>query len=279
MRSIELLLKRDMEIKIVSLPAGEDPDSYVHKYGREKFEELVKHAANFLEYQTAYYQSQGVFEDPGRAAEGIRDLVRPAALINDEKILKKTARTGEERKAVNLDLGEIKKNQVIDKAVPQEIYNLEKEIIELLLEGNIESNEFILKHLSEEEFFSDKHRMLVAKISEAVKKGSKVVAGSLIDQIEEENLKEYLLEITFEKYSISRNWDDIHPGPSREDVLFKYTVDTVKRFKVLQIELQLRENLKKLENSGMAESEKLLLDNMELEKQKKKIKEELDYKE
>jgi hypothetical protein len=163
--------------------------------------------------------------------------------------------------------------------VPQEIYNLEKEIIELLLEGNIESNEFILKHLSEEEFFSDKHRMLVAKISEAVKKGSKVVAGSLIDQIEEENLKEYLLEITFEKYSISRNWDDIHPGPSREDVLFKYTVDTVKRFKVLQIELQLRENLKKLENSGMAESEKLLLDNMELEKQKKKIKEELDYKE
>lgn len=305
MRSIELLLKKDMEIKIVSLPAGEDPDSFVNKYGREKFEELIKHAANFLEYQTAYYQSQGVFEDPARAAEGIRDLVRPAALINDElkrnlliksiakkfnlremlleseleKILKKTVRNEDERKSGAPGQAELKKNQEFDKAVPPEIYNLEKEIIELLLEGNSEVNEFILKHISEEEFFADEHRKLIVKINEAVKKDAKVVAGSLIDQIEEENLKEYLLEITFEKYSISRNWDDIHPGPSREKVLFKYTVDSVKRFKILQIEMQLRENMKRLENSGGEESKKLLMNKLELEKQKRRIKEELDYKE
>ena len=37
MRSIELLLKKDFEIKIVSLPQGEDPDSYVNNFGKESF--------------------------------------------------------------------------------------------------------------------------------------------------------------------------------------------------------------------------------------------------
>jgi len=42
MRSIEVLLKQDMEVKIVSLPEGEDPDSYVNKFGKDKFDDLVK---------------------------------------------------------------------------------------------------------------------------------------------------------------------------------------------------------------------------------------------
>ncbi len=84
MRSIELLLKRDFEIKIVSLPQGEDPDSYVNNYGKEKFDEMVKSAKNFLEYQSEYYESLGMFEDPAKTTEAIRDLVRPLALISDE---------------------------------------------------------------------------------------------------------------------------------------------------------------------------------------------------
>ena len=34
MRSIEILLKRDLDVKIVSLPKDEDPDSFVNKYGK-----------------------------------------------------------------------------------------------------------------------------------------------------------------------------------------------------------------------------------------------------
>ena len=84
MRSIEILLKRDMEVKIVSLPKGEDPDSYVNKYGKDEFEELIKKAENFLEYESKYYESQGKFNDPATAAEAIRELVKPVALISDE---------------------------------------------------------------------------------------------------------------------------------------------------------------------------------------------------
>ena len=88
MRSVELLLKRDMEIKIGSLPPGEDPDSYVNNFGKEKFEEFIRYAQNFMEYQSAYYESLGMFDDPAKTTEAVRELVKPAALINDE--LKRT---------------------------------------------------------------------------------------------------------------------------------------------------------------------------------------------
>ena len=78
MRSIELLLKQEMEVRVISLPKGEDPDSFVNNFGKEKFEELVKSAKNFLEYQTAFYESQGLLEDPMRLTEVIKELVKTA---------------------------------------------------------------------------------------------------------------------------------------------------------------------------------------------------------
>ncbi|HVO74048.1 MAG TPA: DNA primase [Ignavibacteriaceae bacterium] len=303
MRSIELLLKKEMEIKIVSLPSGEDPDSFVNKFGREKFEELIKHAENFLEYQTEYFQSQGLFDDPAKAAEAIRDLVKPAALISDElkrnlliksiakkfnlremlleaeleKILKATVKTADAENKRISEAREIRQSHAIDKNIPPEIYNLEKELIKLLLEGSNEVNQFIMQHLDPEEFCQESHRKLIEIINKNIRENSKVIAGSLIDKIQDENLKAYILEITFEKYSISKNWEEIYPGPSREKVLLKYAVDTVRKFKIMQIEQQLADNLKKMENSTKEESESLMLKKMELEKQRRKIKEEMEY--
>jgi DNA primase len=303
MRSIELLLKRDMEIKIVSLPPGEDPDSFVNKFGKEKFEELIKHAENFLEYQTAYFQSQGMFDDAAKAADAIRELVKPASLISDNikrkflirsisqkfnlreilledelnKILRRSEKIIENGKGRNFDIKETTQDTAINKTVLHEIYNIEKDIIKLLLEVNPEVNEFILNHVSPEEFSAEEHLTLFTLIKENLQKNSTIVAGSLIDKIDDENLKSYIYEITFEKYSVSKNWDEIHPGPAKEKVILKYAVDTIRKLKVMKIEKEMALNLEKLEASTMEEGEALMLKNLELEKEKKKIKEDLIY--
>ncbi|MBI5807864.1 MAG: DNA primase, partial [Ignavibacteriales bacterium] len=63
LRSIEILLKQNFEVKIISLPKGEDPDSFINKFGKEQFEEEISRAQNFFEYQTSQYEKQGAFED------------------------------------------------------------------------------------------------------------------------------------------------------------------------------------------------------------------------
>ncbi|MFO7526318.1 MAG: DNA primase, partial [Ignavibacteriaceae bacterium] len=194
MRSIEILLKKDFDIKIVSLPKGEDPDSYVQKFGKDEFEEIIKSAENFLEYQTLYYENQGMFNDPATTVEAIRDLVKPVALLEDELkrnvLIKNIARKFNLReKLIEAELNQaisvLKKqsqtkiNQLREKDVlpkdifidhnkktaPAFVYNIEKEIIKLLFEGDKNILELIVHHIRPEDFLIE----INEKIFETVK--------------------------------------------------------------------------------------------------------------
>jgi len=52
LRGMDLILENDMNVKIVSFPEGEDPDSYSKKVGKEKFQEFVKsNGTNLINYK------------------------------------------------------------------------------------------------------------------------------------------------------------------------------------------------------------------------------------
>lgn len=88
LRSIEIFLKQDFDVRIAELPSGEDPDSYVQKNGKAAIEEAVSRSLNFLEYQTAQFEKQGMLSDPVQMTSAIRKLVETASFVNDE--LKRT---------------------------------------------------------------------------------------------------------------------------------------------------------------------------------------------
>ncbi|MCF7871238.1 MAG: DNA primase [Candidatus Omnitrophica bacterium] len=51
LRTINLLLENQLEVKIVNLPAGEDPDSVVRKKGKDYFLKLVGQSLDFFDYK------------------------------------------------------------------------------------------------------------------------------------------------------------------------------------------------------------------------------------
>ena len=302
MRSIELLLKRDIEIKIVSLPSGEDPDSYVNNYGREKFEELIRYAQNFMEYQSAYYESLGMFDDPAKTTEAIRELVKPAALINDElkrtlliksiakkfnlreklleteleKAIKNNSRyTTETQRTIQKKMDEVqqlpqKENR--ERKVDPVIINLEKEIIKLLFEGNDDVIKLVVGHISPDDFCLDIHKTIADLVYDSFHKNEIILEGALLDKFEDENLQMYVREITMEKYSISKNWEDIRPEPESDKVLMKDAIDKVRKFKLLLIEQKIIENNKKLEE--ITEEDKkmeIMMGNRNLLMEKKQV--------
>lgn len=49
-RGIEVLLGTNLDVRVVSLPADHDPDSYVRQRGPDEFERLVEHAGSGLDF-------------------------------------------------------------------------------------------------------------------------------------------------------------------------------------------------------------------------------------
>ena len=305
MRSIEILLKRDFDVKISTLPKGEDPDSYVNKFGKEAFDEIIKRAENFLEYQTEYYETQGMFDDPIKMAEAIRELVKPIALVDDElkrnllirniarkfnlreklleteldkalEIQKKQDRLQSQRIFKKEDIrqdGLIVKERI---NIPPHFYNTESEIIRLLFENNEEVIGFIINNLQEEDFVVEIHRKIFRKIYFEYENHGNLNPADLIALFDDET-QAYLRERTIEKYSLSNNWEDYSPSITQEMINKKYATDLLVKYKQMQIDLQIADNVNEQES---VEDEKRLLELMkekqELEKRKKTIREELE---
>ncbi|PIW99563.1 MAG: DNA primase [Ignavibacteria bacterium CG_4_8_14_3_um_filter_37_9] len=267
MRSIEILLKQNMNIKIATLPKGEDPDSFVQKNGSDAFLDVISRAVNFLEYQTAIFEEQGYFNDAAKSAEAIRELVKPVALLNDELkrsfLLKSIAeKFGLREKLLEAELEkaiiaankfpvqeQIQKEKVKlkkiseadDVKMPPAEFRNEQEIIILLFEENEQITRYLLDHVNPDEFQIAYHRILAHLVYDALINDEALRISTLLEKIEDEKLQEYLLEITFEKYLISDVWDQRKPE-NKEKRLLKYANDLIKFFKLYHLEKEIIQN-------------------------------------
>jgi DNA primase len=80
-RGIDLVLEEGMNVKIVLLPDGEDPDSYSKKVSNEEFLKYLKdNETDFIRFKTQLLLSEAN-NDPVRKADLIRDVVKSIAVI------------------------------------------------------------------------------------------------------------------------------------------------------------------------------------------------------
>ena len=70
-----LYLEDGRQIKFIFLPDGEDPDTYIRQYGKEKFEEYIDQAQSLTEFLFAHLSPQVDFS----TQEGRGKLVALAA--------------------------------------------------------------------------------------------------------------------------------------------------------------------------------------------------------
>ncbi len=275
------------------------PILIVNKFGRERFEELIEKAQNFLEYQTAYYESQGMFKEPGTTAEAIRELVKPISLINDElkrslliraiakkfnlreklieKELEKQINTYERQNIAEAKTIEerLEKKEIIKpKTASPMVYNLERDIIKLLFEGNKKVIQFISQYIFLDDFKIEIHKDLAQLVYDTYNNEEEIIPGALITKINDEEIESYAREITFDKYSISKNWDEISNVIDEEKVLMKVAADYVKKFKEIQIDQKINDNIKLMESAETEEERMIIMkQNRELKNQKNEISE------
>lgn len=86
LRGIDLLLEEGMNIKVVLLPDGEDPDSFARKQNAESLNKYIKeHEVDFIRFKTQLLLEEAG-NDPIKRAALISDIVNSISVIPDNII-------------------------------------------------------------------------------------------------------------------------------------------------------------------------------------------------
>lgn len=81
LRGIDMLLEEDMNVKVVLLPEGEDPDSFARAHSADEFRQYIEaHEVDFIRFKTNQLLDE-TSNDPLRKAELIKDIANSISVI------------------------------------------------------------------------------------------------------------------------------------------------------------------------------------------------------
>jgi len=210
LRGVDILLETDINVFVVTLPEGEDPDSYCRKLGAAAFQEyLHSEARDFLRFKTSLLMAQSG-DDPLKKAEMLRELASTIACVSDP--LKRStyctdiaARTGvaepvfvdavNRARIAKATQGRPEDRQVALDALPAP---------STLAGANPGLSDDILVN-GQQSLLSDEHqeedviRLLLQNASHELREGRSVV-GMVVDTLDEVSWDNPFLEIIFRCY-------------------------------------------------------------------------------
>ena len=92
----ELLLNSGIEVKVVELPDNDDPDSFILKHGKERFEGLIKNAINYSDFKLKRLRDKVDFRSDEGKANYINRVIEETSKLDDpirrEVVLKRLAK-------------------------------------------------------------------------------------------------------------------------------------------------------------------------------------------
>ena len=291
-RSVDLILKEGMNVKVVPFPENEDPDSYAKQNSTDELNSfLEKNAIDFITYKTKILNAESE-EDPIKRVAIIKEIIRSIALIPDYltrteycKVCSKLLDVKEnvllrdidqERKKINLSNNIIK----VQKEKPKKISgNLkrrkyEEEIIRILLNyGNekisfgqevISICEFIFNDLKSDniKIQNEPHNMIYLEIEQL--SNSNNLHQSHFTAHRDERINKLCIDLLSNKHTISENWASRHKiYTSNESQNLKKTAEkSILMLKSQHVEEEINAIQKKIKSNSAETKDIALLNNL-----------------
>ncbi len=294
LRGLELIIEEGLNLKIVLLPDGEDPDSYMHKHGAQGFNEFVlNNAKDFIRFKIQFSMEE-TKADPHRKAAVTKDLITmfgkiPDGFIRGEYIKEfcSLMQISEEmviREVNNLMRTALKKNA----AIPSEDASLlqqqsvgnfeeisqpnffqnpdeeqEKNIIRILLEWGsktLSNNKTVAEYLFDEVEISLIDNVVCAKIFNQFLQEfeqTKLFDSSSFINSPDEEISAFVAELLKDQYLLSPNWESKHQIFIKDrEMNFEEDVNSsVHHFKLKKLLKLINQNLQKIKTEKNLEEE------------------------
>tara|TARA_A100000164_G_scaffold122123_1_gene108067 strand:+ start:6481 stop:8370 length:1890 start_codon:yes stop_codon:yes gene_type:complete len=282
LRGMDLILENDMNVKIVSFPEGEDPDSYTKKVGKDKFLEFIKlNETNLINYKINLLNTK-YKDDPVKKSEMIFDIVRSISKIpnsikrsvflkeasnlldiNEQALISEMNKLliGKENKfsPTNNLIKEEKKED--NKTITSAINFYERECVRMLVNYGttdfevigLDRKSFIDYFLNEIEDveFENKNYLEIIEVFKKEFKKDKIIDINYFLTDDFAALKDDIIDLSANKYEISKQWRDkfnIHVS-EETDSLKKTTYTNILRLKFRLIRKMINDNMQNLNTS------------------------------
>ena len=127
LRGLDIVLSNDMNVRLVLLPEGEDPDSFAQKQSATEFEDYIKeNAKDFIHFKMELLLDEAG-NDPVKKAELITDIIKSVAKVRDP--IKRSLYIRECSQSLNIDENLLirEANKIIKEEIRQKRLERERE--------------------------------------------------------------------------------------------------------------------------------------------------------
>jgi DNA primase len=197
LRTLDLFVNSGLSVKVVSLPQGEDPDTYVRQYGAEGFTALHQAAPSLLDFAVEHSlrtAESGTIEDRIRAVDAVLRILQKSAhpIEREERIRLVAERLGlSQQRLIDrypaLASEDHRRSsvrpQTSSQAVPPKpkANPEERDLAHLLVQGSLSPSD--LHKLSPEAFSSPAYSRLITSAMRHIGADGRLSVQGLLDEL------------------------------------------------------------------------------------------------
>jgi DNA primase len=265
-RGVDLIIENGLEVKVVELPADEDPDSFVRKQGGEAFQGLLDRAVTFLEFKANLYRAEGMFESPDKKTKAIRSIVQTIAKMKDELKRNLYIQTLSEKYGIYESVLFRELEHLVQQerpvrpsgnperkpdltapspapeapAPPSTVPPPERDLLKVMLEHGTDIAQSVFSHVGTDVFTHPLARSVAEFIRSALEAGMNPDADFILTNSEDPALKHFVAEILFNRYDIAKGWEKMGSAPEPADP-WRIAEDCIVRLRLREIDSLLAE--------------------------------------
>ena len=282
LRGMDLILENDLNVKIVSLPKDEDPDSLSKKMNESEFKNYLNtNETDLINYKVKLL-NENYKDDPIKKSDMIFDIVKSISKIPNS--IKRSVFIKETSNSLNInenslitemnkllinkntsklqDLSKSQKPKSDKIKINNVINHHERECVRMLVNYGTKDFEvmgldrksfieYFLREIEDVDFTNESYIEIIKTFKEEFSRDNIIDINYFFSE-EYDSIKNEVIDLSTSKYEISNKWKDkfnIHVS-EESDSLKKTTYNNILRLKFRLVKKMINDNLKNLNNES-----------------------------
>lgn len=265
---IQLILELGMNLSVITLPEGQDPDSYINIYGKEEFENLINKKVSFIDFVTNIYKNENKLNTPEEKTEFIKEIISFIVRIPDKikrafyvkeisnkyglyesdlrDALEQSTKTY--RREISIKYSSSDNLSVSSKNTKKgsQIQKIESDLIELFINGTPEAIEYLVYNVELDFIENETVYNIISKFLDEFMNEGKIDIAKITNELDDESAKQIISEKSIPRYFLSENEETdnhtlIYSVTKKNVDYLKAAKDIIKKFKIDRIRKEIEE--------------------------------------